>query len=131
MKKPASNYLLLFYRTVTCMISVKKFTALALSFPEAVERPHFESTSFRVNKKIFASLSVKDKRACLKLSLIDQSVFSSFGRQAIYPVPNKWGKQGWTFVELAKVKTEMIADALTRAYCNVAPKRLAKQYADQ
>jgi predicted DNA-binding protein (MmcQ/YjbR family) len=110
------------------MISIKKFTELALSFQEAIELPHFENTSFRVNKKIFASLSIKDKRACLKLSLVDQSVFASLAKLAIYPVPNKWGKQGWTFFELDKVKTEMVVDALTTAYCNVAPKRLAKQY---
>lgn len=108
------------------MISSKHFRELALSFAEAVELPHFENTSFRVNKKIFASLSEKDKRACLKLSLVDQSAFTTFDKKAIYPVPNKWGKQGWTFVELSKVKKEMIVDALTTAYCSVAPKRLAK-----
>ena len=42
-------------------------------------------------------------------------------------VPNKWGKQGWTFVEMQKVKKELFIDALTTAYCEVAPKKLTDQ----
>jgi hypothetical protein len=42
--------------------------------------------------------------------------FSAFDKTVIYPVPNKWGKQGWTFVELDKVEEETLIDALTTAY---------------
>jgi predicted DNA-binding protein (MmcQ/YjbR family) len=110
------------------MVTIQAFRKLALSFPETVEEPHFENTSFRVKKKIFATLSVVDKRGCLKLSAIDQSVFCSFDKTIIYPVNNKWGKQGWTQVELKKMKIEMLKDALTTAYCEVAPKSLAEKY---
>jgi len=113
------------------MVSIKTFRTLALSFPEAVELPHFENTSFRVNKKIFASYSEKDNRACLKFSTVDQDAFSSFDKTVVYPVPNKWGKQGWTYVELKTVKRDMLVDALTCAYCTVAPKRLTALYSDQ
>lgn len=109
------------------MISNKKFKELALSFPEAIELPHFGNTSFRVSKKIFATLDEKNKRACLKLSEIDQDVFSAFDKKIIYPVPNKWGKQGWTFVQLDSVSKEILIDALATAYCEVAPKRLSQQ----
>jgi hypothetical protein len=37
------------------MISIDALRSLALSFPEALEAPHFEHVSFRVKKKIFAS----------------------------------------------------------------------------
>lgn len=110
------------------MISTTTARKIALSFDESVELPHFEKTSFRVNKKIFATLDLKNKRACIKLSEIDQSVFSAFDNTIIYPVPNKWGKQGWTFIELKKVKKEVFKDALTVSYCTVAPKRLADKY---
>ena len=113
------------------MVSIKTFRELALSFPETIELPHFENTSFRISKKIFASLSEKDQRACLKFSKVDQSVFSAFDEAIIYPVPNKWGKQGWTFIELKKVKKEMLIDALTISYCGKAPKRLSKKYLDR
>ncbi|WP_262708217.1 hypothetical protein [Flavobacterium cupreum] len=37
-----------------------------------------------------------------------------------YPVPNKWGKQGWTFTDLAKVPAEMFHDAMLLSYSTVA-----------
>ncbi len=68
------------------MVSVDKFRKLALSFDEAVEQAHFEKPSFRVNKKIFATLDQKNETVILKLSEMDQSVFCSFDKSVIYPV---------------------------------------------
>lgn len=109
------------------MVSNKEFRKLALSFPETVELPHFEKTSFRIGKKIFATLNEKENKACLKFSALDQNVFTTFDKSIIYPVPNKWGKQGWTFIELTRVRKKMFVDALTTAYFEVAPKRPGKQ----
>ena len=50
------------------------------------------------------------------LSEIDQSVFCAFDKSIIYPVPNKWGKQGATYFELKTVRKDMLKDALTQAY---------------
>jgi hypothetical protein len=109
------------------MVSNDFFRKLALSFPETTEDPHFEKTSFRVKKKIVATYDDVTKRACVKLSEIDQDVFSSAGKMIIFPVDNKWGKQGWTLIEMRKVRKELFIDALTTAYCEVAPKKLAAQ----
>jgi len=109
------------------MVTSETFRKLALSFPEAAEEPHFNKTSFRVKKKIFATYDDVNKRASIKLSEIDQDVFSSADRTIIFPVQNKWGKQGWTVIELSKVREELFIDALTSAYCEVAPKKLADQ----
>ena len=108
------------------MISITTFRKLALSFPEVTEKPHFEKTSFRVKKKIFATYNDKNKMACIKLSEIDQSIFSSAAINIIYPVNNKWGKQGWTMIEIKKVNRELFKDALITAYCEVAPKKLGE-----
>jgi predicted DNA-binding protein (MmcQ/YjbR family) len=108
------------------MVSIKTFRALALAFPEATEEPHFEKSSFRIKKKIFASYDDVNKRACIKLSEIDQDVFSSVDKTIIFPVDNKWGKQGWTFIDMKKVKKDLLIHALTTAYCEVAPKKLAE-----
>jgi hypothetical protein len=75
-----------------------------LFFPDAVEKTHFELTSFKVNKKIFTRLVLK-KSTCLMLSEIEQSFFLACDNIVIYPVPNKWVKKGATFVEL---KTERL-----------------------
>ena len=97
------------------MVSIADFKKLALSFHGAIEAPHFERSAFKV-KKIFATLDEKNKRACLMLSSVDQSVFSSFDPKIIYPVPNKWGNQGATYFELSAVRKDMLKDALTQAY---------------
>lgn len=107
------------------MVSIGTFRKLALSFPDTNQQLHFEKTSFRVKKKIFATYDAKNKRACIKLSEIDQDVFSAADRTIIFPVNNKWGKQGWTLIEMREVHKDLFIDALTTAYCEVAPKKLA------
>ncbi len=98
------------------MVSIDSFRKLALSFPDAEEQPHFHLRSFRLKKKIFATLWEKENRAMLKLSLNDQSVFCLYDTKVFFPVPGAWGKQGATFVDLGKVKMAMFKDALTCAY---------------
>lgn len=109
------------------MVSIATFRKLALSFPETKEEAHFEKISFKVKGKIFATYDEVNKRACVKLSEIDQNVFSSADKTIIFPVGNKWGKQGWTLIEMQKVRKDLFVDALTTAYCEVAPKKLADQ----
>lgn len=109
------------------MVTFETLRELALSFPETTEEPHFEKTSFRVKKKIFAAYDAKDKIAIIKLSEMDPNFFTSAGRTTIYPVENKWGKQGWTLIEMKKVNKDLFTDAVTTAYCEVAPKKFAEQ----
>lgn len=109
------------------MVTMHTFRKLALSFPEVTEEPHFEKTSFRVKNKIFATYDAIKNRACIKLSEIDQNVFSLADKTIIFPVDNKWGRQGWTLIEMSKVHNDSFIDALTASYCAVAPKKLADQ----
>jgi predicted DNA-binding protein (MmcQ/YjbR family) len=108
------------------MVKIDKLRALAASFPETTEEPHFERMAFKVKKKIFATYNHSTKIACIKLSLIDQDVFCTAGKDLIYPAPGTWGKKGWTFIHLKKVRSELFYDAITTAYCEVAPVKLAK-----
>lgn len=107
------------------MVEIETFRQMALSLPEMTEQPHVDNRAFTVGKKIVVTLNSKENRVCFKLSEIDQDLFSAFDKTVIYPVPNKWGKQGWTLVNLAKVEHETLLDALKAAYCHVAPRRLA------
>jgi hypothetical protein len=113
------------------MVDLDTFRKMALSFPEAEELPHFERPSFRVKKKIFATMWTKEYRAVLKLSLINQSVFSSFDKTIIHPIEGGWGRQGWTVVELRRVRKAMFMDALTTAWCDVAPKKLVTKFTER
>lgn len=110
------------------MITVEEVRELALSFPETDEHPHFERSAFRVKKKIFATLSGKDMTVTLKLTPADQSVFCAYDKAVIYPVPGGWGKKGFTYVNLRKVRKSMFKDALRVAFCTVAPPKLAERF---
>lgn len=102
------------------MVSIDALRKIALSFPGTTEEPHFHKTSFRVKKKIFATCDEANKTACVKLSPIDQDVFSSADRTIVYPAKGKWGLLGWTMIELRKIRKDMLTDALTTAYNTVA-----------
>ncbi len=102
-----------------------------LALPEVTEEPHFEKTSFRVKSKIFATCDEQNNRLCIKLSEADQHSYSLADKESIYAVDNKWGKHGWTFVDLVQVKDELLQRALLSAYCTVAPKKLAESIANR
>ena len=108
------------------MVSLDAVRKLALSLPEAEQMPHFEKDSFRVKKKIFATLDSKNKRCVVKLSALDQSTFCSYNEEIIYPIKGTWGKQGWTIIELKKVPKKLLVDILITSYCEVAPEKLSK-----
>lgn len=99
-----------------------------MALPEVTEAPHFDKISFRIRNKIFATLNEEAKIAMVKLSLVEQSVFSDIDRAIIYPVPGGWGRQGATFIQLSKVKKQVLAEALEAAWKNTAPATLAKKY---
>lgn len=103
----------------------KDFQAFALKLPETTEEPHFERTSFRVNKKIFATMTPDGEEAMVKVTppekvqmLLDSKpdVFFSYG--------------GWTArngslgVRLRKAASPLVRDLLSEAWRSVAPRRL-------
>ena len=110
-------------------MSPESFRQLALSFPGTEENPHFDRRAFKITgKRIFATLHEKSISINLKLPQVDQKEYCALDENAIYPVPNKWGKQGWTFVKLDKIKKDMLIDILTTAYCEVAAKKLSRKF---
>jgi len=113
------------------MITIEEARKAALELPEVEEKSHFEKPDFRVKKKIFAVLRIDKNAMVLKFTPIDQDVFCSFNKEIIYPIPGGWGKQGWTFVNLKKIKKSMFNDALTVAWKTVAGKKLAEKYFSQ
>lgn len=108
------------------MVSVDIFRQMALSLPGAIELPHFDKASFRVNKRIFATLDERKKTVVLMFSPIEQSVFCAFDKTIIYPVPGGWGKQGSTIFELNRIKKAMLKDALKVVYDEIVAKSKSK-----
>lgn len=109
-------------------MTIAEFKELALSFPGTEEGPHFERLAYKVTgKRIFASLHEPTAKANLKLSPKDQKLFCQYDKSAIYPVPNKFGQQGWTTFELEKIPRELMLDALETAHSEVLKKKEKKK----
>jgi hypothetical protein len=110
------------------MVTLSDARKSALALPEVEGKSHFNQPDFRVKGKIFAVLHAERNEIMVKLSAIDQSVFCSFDKTVIYPVPGGWGKRGATFINLKKVKKSMFLDALTTAWKTTAPPKLVAKY---
>ena len=106
------------------MITPADAAALALSFPEAVEKEHWGHPSYRVGARIFATLWPDERRMVLKLSFADQSVLCAMNPAAFSPLPGGWGAQGWTNAALDSVDPDELEEVLDTAWRGVAPKRL-------
>lgn len=108
-------------------MTASEFRDMALSFPGTEENPHFERAAFKVVKhRIFATLHEASLTANIKFSPADQRVFCKFDKKSVYPVPNKWGEQGWTTFELKSVPSELILDALNTAHQEVTNEKKKK-----
>ncbi len=110
------------------MVSLDSVREIAMAFEAAEEAPHFEITSFRVKKKIFVTMNAEMNHITIRLSEVDQSVFYEYSPEVIYPVPNKWGKYGWTHVNLLIVEEELLREVIRLSYCIAAPKKLGDKY---
>jgi len=103
-----------------------EFINLALSFPGIISRSHFDRTAFKIEgKRIFATLHEKNESANILLSLPEQKLFSEI-HQSIYPIPNKWGANGWTTFEINKLESDVVLEALRSAYEEVLKKKIKK-----
>ncbi len=108
------------------MLSWQAAHELALSLPEAEERDHFGSPSFRVSGKIFAQLSAADKeepRAPVKLSSADQAALIMTDPDT-FSSALQWGQYCWTYVQLAAVDESMLRGLLFQSWRRVAPEKL-------
>lgn len=99
------------------MIAEDAFTALALSFPNTEQKPHFDRIGFKViGKRMFATYLAENNTANVFLTPEEQAVFCAMDPENIYPVPNKWGEKGATTFELDLVSQEVLQEALLTAY---------------
>jgi hypothetical protein len=100
------------------------FRALALSLPEASEAPHFARVSFRVGKKIFATMVPDGSEAMVRVA----------PRAALYALLKTqpdvfFSHGGWTErngslgVRLAKVAAAEMRRLVIGSWRHVAPKR--------
>ena len=102
------------------MATAADLRRIALSLTGTTEAPHFDRAAFKV-ARIYATLAADRLTANLKLSSDEQKFKCMLAPDAFAPVPNAWGKQGWTTVTLAALKVAELKDALETAWRHPAP----------
>ncbi len=108
------------------------FRRLALGFPETSEKAHQSHPDFRVAGKIFATLGYPDSAwAMVKLTAEQQAEFVAADPAVFVPVKGGWGRKGATNIKLRPAKAARVRSALAAAWCNTAPKQLARKFEAQ
>jgi hypothetical protein len=102
------------------MATARDLKRIALGLAGTSEAPHFDRTAFKV-KRIYATLAADAKTANLKFTPDEQEFKCMLAPEVFAPVPNAWGKQGWTTLTLAKATTEDLKAALEMAWAHAVP----------
>ena len=106
------------------MPTAQDFRRIALALEGTSEAPHFDRAAFKV-KRIYATLAADGKTANLKLDPDEQEFKCILAPDVFAPVPNAWGKQGWTTVTLAKASAAELRAALEMAWVHAVPTKPA------
>jgi hypothetical protein len=93
----------------------------ALALDGTVDAPHFERAAFKV-ARIYVTLAADGLSANFKFSPDEQEVKCMLAPAAFTPVPNAWGKQGWTAARLSELDAADLAAALETAWRHALPK---------
>ena len=108
------------------------FRRLALQLPGAVEGSHMSHPDFRLNNRIFATLSAQDKGCgVLKLTPEQQSAFIADQPHIFSPVQGAWGRKGMTYIHLNEADESVMAGALKTAHNNLQEKQSQKKSSRQ
>ena len=110
-------------------MTTQDFRQLALSFPETSEQIHMDHPDFRVTGKIFATLGYpEDGWGMVKLTPIEQEMFTKAQPGVFVPCAGAWGRRGATSVRLKPARKLTVRRALLAAWLLAAPKSISKEF---
>jgi YjbR len=110
------------------MATGKDLRRLALALDGTTEAPHFDRTAFRA-ERIYVTLAGDGRTANFKFAPDEQELKCTVAPDAFAPVPNAWGKQGWTTATLAKLSAAELRAALQMAFAHAAAKTAKRRRA--
>lgn len=104
------------------MATAKDLRRLALALDGTTDAPHFDRTAFKV-ARTYVTLAADGRTANFKFTLDEQQLKCTVAPDAFVPVPNAWGRQGWTTATLAKLSAAELEAALAMAWAHAVAKK--------
>lgn len=105
-------------------MKLEQARTFALSLPETTEEPHFDLSSFRVNKKIFCTIPPDGKTLRIVVGAHEVQALVAEDPAAFSVII--WGKRevsDWVQVHLPKANLSQVKELLEDAWRSKAPKR--------
>jgi hypothetical protein len=95
---------------------------IALSLEGTVEAPHFERAAFKA-ARIYVTLAADERSANIRFTPDEQEFKCMMVPDAFTPIPNAWGRQGWTAMDLSKLGEAELMSVLTTAWSRARNKK--------
>ena len=104
------------------MATADDMRRLALELEGTSEAPHFDRAAFKA-VRIYVTLAPDGLTANFNFSPEEQEFKCMLAPDAFRPIPNAWGRQGWTVANLAALSGAELKDALLIAWRRGAAKK--------
>lgn len=104
------------------MLTARDFRRIVLGLRDTIESAHMGHPDFRVNGRIFASLTSDETRGMVVLTPEQQQGFVREAPSAFEPESGAWGRAGCTRVHLSSADQEAVGEAATLARQNAIAK---------
>lgn len=108
------------------MAASRDFRRIAMSLEGTSEAPHFDRTAFKA-VRIDATLAADGLTANVKFLPDEQAFKCMMAPQAFAPVPNAWGRQGWSTISLKAIDGVELRAALELAWRHATKKTTIKK----
>lgn len=99
------------------MATADDLRTLALALPGTVERPHMDRAAFAVDR-IFVTLGPDGQTANFRFTPDEQVFKCQLAPDVFVPIPNGWGRRGWTTALLHAASKRDLAAALQMAHAH-------------
>jgi hypothetical protein len=106
------------------MATSEDLRRMALALSGTAEAPHFDRAAFKV-ARIYVTLAADGRSANFKFTPDEQEFKCMLAPEVFAPVPNAWGRQGWTTATLSKLSAAELKSALEMAWAHALPKKSA------
>ena len=111
------------------MATAADLRRVALKLAGTTEAPHFDRATFKV-ARIYVTLAADGRTANFGFTPDEQELKCLVAPKAFTPIPNAWGRQGWTTAKLSVLSAADLKSALETAWAHALPKKKASKKAD-